>query len=270
MTAPLVPTAGEPFEILRCEVGSGLLGMAIEGHDDHDEMGVFVEPYENVVGLRSPIDTLTWRTKPEGVRSEAGDTDVVKYSLRHYLRLATKGNPTALLPLFAPPNKIRHINAYGHELRWEAERIVSKQVAPRFLGYLAAQKAGLLGIRKRPKRPELETLYGFDTKYAAHAVRLGMQAVEILNTGRLTLPMESADHLVDIKLGKISLPDVLAEVEDYEKLVQRIVDLGVPHLREEPDLPYLSRWSYVVHTGVWFAMDGMGIRGERLATGGTQ
>ncbi len=31
-------------EILRTVVGSGVHGIAIEGTDDHDEMGVFVEP----------------------------------------------------------------------------------------------------------------------------------------------------------------------------------------------------------------------------------
>ena len=43
-------------EILRTVVGSGVHGIAIAGTDDHDEMGVFVEPPEHVVGLRRPAD----------------------------------------------------------------------------------------------------------------------------------------------------------------------------------------------------------------------
>src|SRR5438132_4304195 len=87
-------------------VGSGVHGIAIEGTDDHDEMGVFVEPRENIYGLAPALDHHIWRTQPEGARSGPGDTDLVmyslrKYSLRKYLRLAIKGNPTALLPLFA-------------------------------------------------------------------------------------------------------------------------------------------------------------------------
>src|SRR5215204_2571099 len=80
-------------EILRTVVGSGVHGIAIEGTDDHDEMGVFIEPPTHVVGLRRPVEHYVFRTQPEGARSGPGDTDLVLYSLRKYLRLATKGNP---------------------------------------------------------------------------------------------------------------------------------------------------------------------------------
>lgn len=40
-----------PNEILRSVVGSGLHGIAIEGTDDHDEMGVYIEPPEWVLGV---------------------------------------------------------------------------------------------------------------------------------------------------------------------------------------------------------------------------
>ncbi|HET6563038.1 MAG TPA: hypothetical protein VFG72_14270 [Marmoricola sp.] len=33
-----------PNEILRSVVGSGVHGIAIEGTDDHDEMGIYIEP----------------------------------------------------------------------------------------------------------------------------------------------------------------------------------------------------------------------------------
>ena len=42
-------------EILRTVVGSGVHGIAIPGTDDHDEMGVYIEPPEVVLG----IGTLT-------------------------------------------------------------------------------------------------------------------------------------------------------------------------------------------------------------------
>jgi hypothetical protein len=80
-------------------------GIAIAGTDDHDEMGVFVEPPERVLGLVGPVPHYVFRTQPEGARSGPGDVDLVLYSLRKYLRLATKGNPTALLPLYAPPSR---------------------------------------------------------------------------------------------------------------------------------------------------------------------
>src|ERR1035438_8961155 len=50
-------------EILRTVVGSGVHGIAIEGTDDHDEMGVFVEPPQHVVGIGMPFDHYVFRTR---------------------------------------------------------------------------------------------------------------------------------------------------------------------------------------------------------------
>ncbi|QSB13405.1 nucleotidyltransferase domain-containing protein [Natronosporangium hydrolyticum] len=66
-------------EILRTVVGSGVHGIAIAGTDDHDEMGVFVEPPEAVIGVRPPVDHYVYRTQPEGARSGPGDVDLVMY-----------------------------------------------------------------------------------------------------------------------------------------------------------------------------------------------
>ena len=46
--------------ILRGVVGSTAHGTGLEGHEDRDEMGIFVEPPENVMGL-SPIEHMIQR-----------------------------------------------------------------------------------------------------------------------------------------------------------------------------------------------------------------
>ena len=93
-------------EILRTVVGSGVHGIAIAGTDDHDEMGVYIEPPANIVGTDGAAQHYVFRTQPEGACSGPGDTDLVSYSLHKYLRLAMKGNPTALLPLYAPQHDV--------------------------------------------------------------------------------------------------------------------------------------------------------------------
>ena len=118
-------------EILRTVVGSGVHGIAIEGTDDHDEMGIYIEPAAYVVGLLGPADHYIHRTQPEGTRSGPGDTDLVMYSLRKYLRLATKGNPTALLPLFAPTESVLIITPMGEELRRMAPKVLSQRAVHR-------------------------------------------------------------------------------------------------------------------------------------------
>jgi len=60
MDAREIATANE---ILRGVVGSTTHGTAIDGQDDRDEMGVFVEPPEDVCGL-APCEHYIHRDKP--------------------------------------------------------------------------------------------------------------------------------------------------------------------------------------------------------------
>src|SRR5207247_439981 len=102
----------EQGTILRATVGSTAHGLHHGGQDDRDEMAVFIEPPEYLLGLRlarkqgvrNPYRFEHWveRTQPEGARSGPGDLDLVAYSLRKYVRLALKGHPTVLLLLFVP------------------------------------------------------------------------------------------------------------------------------------------------------------------------
>jgi len=129
--------------ILRCQVGSGVHGIAIDGHDDRDEMGICIEPPEYVIGLRR-FEQYEYRTQPEHHRSGPGDLDLVIYGLRKWMRLALQGNPSVLLPLFVPDDEIVSITPLGRELRECTTMILSRQAGHRFAGYLEAQRRGLL------------------------------------------------------------------------------------------------------------------------------
>lgn len=244
-------------EILRTVVGSGLHGMAIEGTDDHDEMGIYVERVEQVVGLDAPQGSDVWRTKPEGVRSGPGDVDLVRYSLRHYMRLATQGNPTVLLPLFAPHEAVLIRTNVGDHLRRLAPQIVSKQAGPRFLGYMTHQIERLEGTRRsKPNRPELVEKYGYDTKFASHAARLAYQGIELMQTGQLTLPMEGKplEWVMAIKHGTVTKELAIGWVGGLrEKLVEAI---ETSDLRPTPDVATLNAWLVETHLSEWGKTDG--------------
>src|SRR6266436_8510190 len=193
--------------ILRVQVGSGVHGTSVTGQDDRDEMGLCLEPPQFVTGLaRVPNGTrgqaplvvfeqyerhTAW-DRPGGLanRSGAGDLDVIIYSARKWARLALAGNPTVLLVLFVPDEEVVYRNEVGAELVDNAHRFVSRLAAGRFLGYLKAQKAAMTGqAGAHTIRPELVAVHGYDTKYAMHALRLGLQGIELLTTGRITLPV---------------------------------------------------------------------------------
>jgi hypothetical protein len=242
-------------EILRTVVGSGVHGIAIEGTDDHDEMGVYIEPPEYVVGIGRPRDHYVYRTQPEGARSGPGDTDLVMYSLRRYLGLATKGNPTALLPLFAPADAVLVLTPLGEELRALGPAFLSRRAVHRFLGYLESQHRRLLGERGgAPARPELVSRYGYDTKYASHALRLAHQGLQILCEGRLTLPMPepARERVRQIKRGEVpSLAEVVAEIDGLRDEIEQRLRAGRTPLPEAPDQARISAWSVEAHRRHW-------------------
>ncbi|MBR8740799.1 DNA polymerase beta superfamily protein [Nocardiopsis sp. MG754419] len=229
--------------VLRCQVGSGVHGLGLPGAADRDEMGICVEPPEYVIGLRT-FEQYMHRTRPEHTRSGHDDLDLTVYSLRKWVRLALDGNPTVLLPLFVPESEIVTITHIGHELRANAARFLSRRAGERFLGYLRAQRDRMEGLRggKHTNRPELVDLHGFDTKYAYHMVRLGLQGVELLETGRLTLPTPEPDRswLLALRRGEYTRAEALARTGELE---ERLAELcHTSFLPELPDATWADQW----------------------------
>jgi hypothetical protein len=232
--------------ILRATVGSTVHGLHHGGQDDRDEMAVFVEPPEYLVGLSRArgirggmygFEHFVERTQPEGVRSGPGDLDLVAYSLRKYIRLALKGHPTILLLLFVPEELTLVESDLGTELRELRPALLSRRAGRGYLGYLRGQKERLLGSRgqKRVNRPELIEAHGFDTKYAMHAARLGYQGLELVETGRLTLPMPepARSRAMAIRTGERSFEEAIAEIEEVERRLADAVERT--ELPPEPD-----------------------------------
>lgn len=254
-----------PNEILRSVVGSGLHGIAIEGQDDHDEMGVYIEPPELVFGVRLELkredrdtfrETYVSRTQPEGARSGPGDTDLVIYSLRKFLRLATKGNPTVLLPLWAPRNQLLIRTALGDELRGIRTAFLSQYAVHRFLAYMHAQHDRMLGYGRRsavPNRPELIEAHGFDTKYAAHAYRLAVQGYEIARYGCLTLPLPDTDRqrVLEIKRGLVPQEIVSTMITALSGRTNELLDRGTCAVPAMPDLAAINSWAWHAHNEHW-------------------
>lgn len=185
-------------------------------------------------------------------RSGAGDLDVVVYSARKWARLALAGNPTVLLVLFVPDEHVVYRNEVGAELVDNAHRFVSRLAADRFIGYLRSQKAAMTGeVGAHTNRPELVGVHGYDTKYAMHALRLGLQGVELLSTGRITLPVPEPDRgfLVSVRRGEVPRDDV---VEAVSRAEQQLISLressAVP---DQPDREWVDRWLHRSHMAFW-------------------
>jgi len=248
-------------EILRVECGSGVHGMAIPGTDDHDEMGVYVETPAQVVGIAPSHEHYTQRSKPQGVRSEHGDTDLSIYGLRKWTRLAVQGNPTVLVVLYAPEVSVLKSSLEGLALLGMTSSIISMNAGHRFLGYLEGQRERMLGGGKQsrvPNRPELIAKYGWDTKYASHALRLGLQGIELVSTGRLSLPLRPDDleQCMAVKRGEVSFATALTMIDAARADLAELVDHPERSpLPARPDMVAVNDWLEWIHRLHWDWVD---------------
>jgi uncharacterized protein len=235
--------------ILRGLVGSTIDGTNIgDGTEDRDEMGVCVEPLRFIAGFE-PFEQHIYRTAIErtgdhNARSQAGDLDLTVYSLRKYLRLALKGNPSILKLLFVPDEHLVTVTDAGRALQKLTEKIVSKRAGRAFLGYMHAQHERLLGVRgsRHGTRKDRLGPDGYDTKYAMHVLRLGYQGIELMETGELALPMQGwpRDFLLEVRSGKHKLDTVTNYADVLKNRLEGL--LTTSKLPEEPDTASVERW----------------------------
>jgi hypothetical protein len=211
--------------ILRGLVGSTVHGLSNPGTDDRDEMGVCVEPREYVIGLRR-FEHCVARTQAEGHPSGPGDVDLTVYGLRKFCRLAAKGSPTVLLLFFVEGDDVLLRTEIGAELQALAPAFLSRQTGSAFLGYLDAQARSLRGERHATRTRELSAVHGYDTKFAMHALRIGYQGIELLETGRIWLPMREPirGRLREVRAGSPSLGDILDEIDEVTGKLRTLAD----------------------------------------------
>lgn len=237
--------------ILLTQVGSTVHGVNVEGQDDRDELGICVEPADHVLGL-SQFEQYEYRTQPVGARSGPGDLDLTVYGLRKWLRLALQGNPSVLVPLFVPITDVVFADSWGVELRRRSDLVASRRAGYRFRGYMESQRLKLLNDRNvGVKRPELVARYGFDTKFAYHMVRLGLQGVEYLNTGRFTLPMREPDRtwLRELRVGEHTQAEALERCADLGDQLTRLLDTSP--LPPTPDVDAVNAFLGELYPAYW-------------------
>ncbi|QNO01062.1 nucleotidyltransferase [Mycobacterium phage CELFI] len=229
------------------EIGSFAHGLNRED-SDHDYIGIYADPPEALIGLKPPVGAVRQRDKPEGVKSEAGDSETQFYGLRKYVSLVCQGNPTVMTLLFTPnlifPDMIR--------LQENRQLFLSKRLAARHMGYADSMSARLTGERApRTNRPELIEAHGYDTKAAFHALRLLMQGHEMLVSQEMQMPMMELrrDYLLSIRNGEVAQEQVLEDIRDWRDMIQRAE--ATTSLPDEPNRAKIDQWLIDTHARLW-------------------
>lgn len=237
---------GEPEYLVLA--GSRLVGIETP-QSDYDYVGALVEPEAYRLGLDVYTQGKNVQHGFEQHVFKGDNFEGTVYSLWKLVTMFAECNPTILSLLFAEP-VVDKFKINTDEFR---KMVVSKKAGHRFMRYMAAQRKSMIGQRaKHVTRQALVDAHGYDTKFAAHTIRLGFQGIEFLNTGKITLPMQPLDRslILSIRNGEWPMGDVLAHAEALENAMIRAYENSP--LPDEPDYEALSKWLELWYLNRWW------------------
>ena len=244
-----------PHTVYACYVGSKAHGTHVpsddpESIDDIDILAIVLPPPAAVLGLNP------WK---ESEHLQVGEWDLVVHSLAKFTRLLLKGNPNTLAALWVrPEDQLFCSSVFRSSYLWEKRAFSAKAAHDSFAGYakqqlqkMAASENAYQGYMGE-KRKKLVDRFGYDTKNAAHLIRLSLMGIEFLQTGEVTVyRTNDAELLRDIKQGKRSR----AEVEELARHLseEAVKALATSPLPDQPDAVAAERllmYFYAVEWGV--------------------
>lgn len=208
--------------------GTYVLNTDPHGIDDKDVMSVYVRDLSYYIGLGRGRDTREYKVR---------EWDLVGYEIRKYISLLLKSNPNVMSLLWLPERNYIAGSNLGWALKESRHIFVSKKAYHSFTGYAYGQLKRMEHFRFEgymgEKRKALVEKFGYDTKNAAHLIRLLRMGIEFLVEGKLHVEREDACQLISIKKGEWSLERVKAEADElFKKAQEAYIHSTLP---EEPD-----------------------------------
>jgi predicted nucleotidyltransferase len=231
--------------------GSELHGAKVGATDDLDIYGVFLDDPAVVLGLELR-NHFVWSTAADDRRNGPEDVDLTLYSLRRWAQLAAKGNATALHFVFADATATSD-HLWGL-VQAQRDLFISKQSAEQFLGFAGNQLRRITGEQGRGakgRRPEYESVFGYDTKAAMHCLRLYLECIELMRFGTITLPRPEREFLIEARSGNWTLERFLAEADKLRHEAEASAQES--SLRDSADLRAISELLAKVHLTAWQA-----------------
>ena len=223
-------------------VGSKLYGLNTEDSDT-DRKGIFMPSREHMIptleqtlGLKKFIPME--RFEPPVTGTGRDKVECVYFSARYFTQLYLKGNPTLAEVVFVGDPFVTATDAGRELVKFVRENMVTRHLFSGYYGYYMDQVKGFTTGRGvcREKRHEDIEKYGMDRKMSSHAYRIGVQGIELFQTGKIN-PTLSGEHLeVAMKLkqgGHYNREWLVAKVEELSKQLKEAERTS--KLPEKPD-----------------------------------
>ncbi len=199
---------------------------------DMDIVGFCIPPKEDVFPhLRGEIPGFgrqiqrfdVWQQHHIMDNEARQEYDFAIYSIVKYFQLLMENNPNMLDSIFVPHRCVLFCSPVAQIVRDNRKMFLHKGSYHKFRGYMFSQlhKIEQKTNSSNPKRAEAIAKYGFDTKFAQHSVRLGLEAEQIL-----------IEHDLDIERNR----EVLKFIRRGEWSIERIKEFCSQKERHLDDL----------------------------------
>jgi predicted nucleotidyltransferase len=205
-----------PYEVTAMVLAGSIgHGTYMPNHiDDIDILGVYMPTFNELFGIFP--GSRHWI-----VSKEASRLDGTYYSFQRALYLLTKSNPNLMPLLFVEEADFLSLTAPWKRVVEARHLFVTKEFYRSLEGYARSQfrdmsktmYEGYMG----EKRKELVDRFGYDTKHAAHTIRILRMGIELMRTGSLNIDRTGidADELLAIKTGALAREDLLRLADDH-------------------------------------------------------
>ena len=217
--------------ILKVRTGSHCHGTALPTSDE-DIRGVCIPDEHYFLGIKT------------FEQYENKETDTVIYGWQKFLHLAIKGNMSIMNIMFVHKKDILFKDEFGDRLLAFRENFLTGKIINAAYGFCKSQihkmarSHGDCGNRK-----ELVDKYGYDTKFAYHAVMITNMSIDLLKSG-VYQPLRSPSEqklLLSIRKGEIPHEKVM-EILQQNLLTIKTLEI-ITDLPKEPDGEKISEFS---------------------------
>jgi len=174
-----------------------------------------------VAAARQALDMLTAAEAAFGPAAKLGQADAA------ITEFAATAEHTAFVDLPMPSGQlVRHLEVCGKRMPYTSSIKNAREIAQRLVDEYGERTL------------QAERNQGIDWKALSHAVRVGREAVELLQTGRITFPLACAAELLAIKLGQLPYDAVADTIEHLLTEVEAAAALsGLP---DQPDQAFID------------------------------
>lgn len=169
--------------------GSRALGLAMNNDADYDYRGVFIAPNKELLSFNKPKETISFGS------SNDNEAEFVFHEVEKFFKLAIKGNPSILHLLFLPD--YNYLDNFGQMIIANREIFLGQEaIRNAFGGYAYSQ---ILYLKRNHKFSKGRSKEHKIKKHIRHCFRLFDSGIELLETGKITIPLKNPQKYLEIQ-----------------------------------------------------------------------